>query len=375
MTRATSYSRGLGCRVGFALRSCCVRTVGFAVIVAVVALAAGGSGRATASNSLAPGVYLDHALDLMQTNAVYTPTPGWKAVRAKAHNWWAVGATSPEGTYGAIRYVVEELRQAGDLHAGFYDPSQAKALDRLLRGSGTAPTPPPTVSLLEHRLGVISLPGVLSPPKSPSARRYARRALLRIARLGRNEHPCGWIIDLRNDTGGDIYPMFLAVGPILGNGRLIGFTAKRGRRVSISYRDGTLLNSTGANTVQALKVMPITPAGGTVQAPVKVMPIRPAPPVAVLTGPKTISAGEAVTVASHGRPNTRSFGLATAGAPNSPVIYHLADGAAAVVSVALDVDRQGHIYKHAIAPDVTSADAQAAAQKWLLSTTACTRTH
>jgi carboxyl-terminal processing protease len=336
-----------------------VRTVGFALIVSVVALAAGGSGRTAAPNPLAPGVYLNHALDLMRANAVYTPTPGWKAVNAKAHNWWAAGATTPEGTYGAIRYVVERLRQAGDLHAAFFDPSQIKQFDRLVRRSGKAATPPPTVSLLDRRLGVVSLPGIISPPKSPSARRYARRALSAISALERKDHPCGWIVDLRGDTGGDMGPMLLGVGPILGNGRLIGFAYRTSRRVFVSYRDSTLSYS-GGYTVRAL---------------VTVASILPAPPVAVLIGPMTISAGEAVTVAFRGRPHTRSFGLPTAGAPNGPVIYRLADGAAVRVSVALDVDRQGHVYKHAIDPDVTSVDADAAAQKWLLSTSACSRTH
>ena len=294
----------------------------------------------------------------MKTNAVYTPATGWKAVIVEARKV-AVSASTPEGTYDPIRYVVEQLRQAGDVHAAFFDPSQNKAYHRLVRSSGTAPTPPPAVSLLDRRLGVISLPGIISLPKTSSARRYARRGLLAISALERKDHPCGWIVDLRNDTGGDMGPMLLGVGPILGNGRLIRFTNRTSRRVFVSYRDGTLSYS----------------GGYVVRAPVKVAPIAPAPPVAVLTGPMTISSGEAVTIAFRGRPHTRSFGLPTAGAPNSPVLYRLADGAAVRVSVWLDIDRQGHVYKRPIDPDVTSVDAEAAAEKWLLSTKACSRTH
>jgi carboxyl-terminal processing protease len=328
------------------------------MVVSVVALAACGSGRTAAPNPLAPAVYLNHALDLMRKHAVYTPTSGWKAVIAESRKM-ALSASAPEGTYGPIRYVVEQLRGAGDLHAAFFYPAQVKEFDRLVGSSGTAPTPPPTVSLLDHRLGMISLPGIVSPPKSPSARRYVSRALSAISALERKDHPCGWIVDLRGNTGGDMYPMLLGVGPVLGNGRLIGFAFRTSRRVIVSYRDGVLASSDG----------------NTVQAPVREAPITPAPPVAVLIGPMTVSSGEAVTVAFRGRPRSRSFGLPTAGAPNSPVMYHLADGAGVRVSVALDVDRQGHVYRRPIDPDVTSVDAEAAAQTWLLSTTACTRTH
>jgi carboxyl-terminal processing protease len=328
------------------------------MVASVLALAACGSGRTAAPNPLAPGVYLNHALDLVRKHAVYRPASGWKTVIAEGHRM-AISASAPEDTYGPIRYVVEQLRGGGDLHAAFFDPAQAKEFDRLVGASGAAPTPPPTVSLLDHRLGVISLPGIVSPPKSPSARRYVSRALSAISALERKDHPCGWIVDLRGDTGGDMYPMLLGVGPVLGNGRLIGFAFRTSRRVFVSYRDGVLTSSDG----------------NTVQAPVKEAPITPAPPVAVLIGPMTVSSGEAVTVAFRGRPHSRSFGLPTVGAPNSPVLYRLADGAAVRVSVALDVDRQGHVYNGPIDPDLTSVDPEAAAQGWLLSTTACSRAH
>ncbi len=73
--------------------------------------------------------------------------------------------------------------------------------------------------------------------------------------------------------------------------------------------------------------------------------------VAVLTGPRTASSGEAVTIAFRGRPRTRSFGLPTAGLSTSNQGYALPDGAMIFVTTAVEADRTGTRYGHAIAPD------------------------
>ena len=75
------------------------------------------------------------------------------------------------------------------------------------------------------------------------------------------------------------------------------------------------------------------------------------PPVAVLTGPKTASAGEAIVVAFRGRPSTRSFGEPTAGVPTANQGFRLSDGALLVLTVAVDADRTGRTYDSTIPPD------------------------
>ena len=61
---------------------------------------------------------------------------------------------------------------------------------------------------------------------------------------------------------------------------------------------------------------------------------RPMPPVDVLTGPRTASAGEAVAIAFRGRPDTRSFGEPTFGVPTANAPYLLSDGALVVLTTA-----------------------------------------
>jgi C-terminal processing protease CtpA/Prc len=63
--------------------------------------------------------------------------------------------------------------------------------------------------------------------------------------------------------------------------------------------------------------------------------------VAVITGPRTFSSGEAVTVAFRERPRTRSFGLPTGGLSTTNAGFPLPDGSAIYLTVAVDADRTG----------------------------------
>ena len=151
-----------------------------------------------------------------------------------------------------------------------------------------------------------------------------------------------------------MFPMLLRVGPILGTGRVLGFVNKEGNRNYVTYQESAILID-----------------GHRVSAPVKLADFKPAPAVAVLAGPNTASAGEAVLIAFRGRPQTRSFGATTSGLPNSPSFYHLSDGAAIMFSTSLDVDRRGTVYKEAVPPDVPTRSPVPAAQRWLATTPSC----
>jgi C-terminal processing protease CtpA/Prc len=101
--------------------------------------------------------------------------------------------------------------------------------------------------------------------------------------------------------------------------------------------------------------------------------------VAVLTGPRTASSGEAVTISFIGRPRTRSFGLATAGLSTANSGFLLPDSSMIQLTVSVEADRNGRRYGEKIEPDETipaslieGADPQMdRAIAWLKSQPAC----
>src|SRR5262249_27262645 len=52
--------------------------------------------------------------------------------------------------------------------------------------------------------------------------------------------PQGWVVDLRGNIGGDMWPMLAGIGPILGEGGVGAFVGKGDKRKWV-YRDGRAL--------------------------------------------------------------------------------------------------------------------------------------
>src|SRR6476469_2017721 len=158
---------------------------------------------------------------------------------------------------------------------------------------------------------------------------------------------CGWVLDLRPNTGGNMWPMIAGLKAFLGGGGL-----------------GTFESLTGASPSW------VAGQGVGVEPPSRLAALESAW-VAVLTGPKTGSSGEAVTIAFRGRPRTRSFGLPTAGLSTANGTFPLSDGAMILLTTAIEVDRTGRRYGDKIDPDEPQeaagprADPIAAASAWL----------
>ena len=155
---------------------------------------------------------------------------------------------------------------------------------------------------------------------------------------------CGWIIDLRRNSSGDIWSYIAAIGPILGEGDVGGFTYLDGTRELWTYKGGKVFwadierdESLVEGTVYELN--------------------HPIPPVALLTSHATMAAGELAVVTFKGRSNVRMFGELTNGSPF--LVFHtgLSDGSFLGVSGAYAMDRIGHVYDGPMTPDeVVSTD-------------------
>jgi C-terminal processing protease CtpA/Prc len=165
------------------------------------------------------------------------------------------------------------------------------------------------------------------------AAQYVTAAHALVGALDRDAR--GWIVDLRQNLGGDLYLMIAAAGPILGEGDLGGLVDARGVRRPWSYRRrGVFVGRKRRVSVRAIDAVRSATA-----------------PVAILTSRLTASAGEAVAVAFSGRARTRRFGEATAGVPTGLEDKTLADGALVRCSTAVFADRTGRRYHGPIDPD------------------------
>lgn len=153
---------------------------------------------------------------------------------------------------------------------------------------------------------------------------------------------CGYILDLRGNVGGNIWPMLTGLSGLLGDGPQGLFRDAQGRDTAFArLRDGQAVIAEGD-------------AAGTVmsQAPAwRPLPERLEAPVAVLIDDATASSGEGVALAFVGRPATRSFGGRTYGVASANDGFPLSDGVNLVITVAMMRDRDGRTYPQGLSPD------------------------
>jgi C-terminal processing protease CtpA/Prc len=170
--------------------------------------------------------------------------------------------------------------------------------------------------------------------------RYSEKLQRIIAELD-SAQPSGWVVDLRGNVGGNMWPMLAGIGPVLGESlNLGGFLDISGAIATWSYHDGIAGLSINGN--ESAQTGPL---------PGKPYRLRATPAVAVLVDSATGSSGEAVAIAFRGRARTRFFGGRTGGFSTVNQFFALADGAILNITVGVDIDRSGKVYLDGVSPD------------------------
>lgn len=343
-----------------------------AVLVGVALLAVAPS-VARAQEGVAPeaGAYLARALAAMQANYYLADAVDWPAVYERAFRE-ASGAEVAADTYGAIRGALAELSHS---FAQFSEEALAAEDARLLSRGLSRPEPPaasgtgspfsdrrdPEVSAIPYGDDVLGHVVIPAFGGSPAASTRFAQALQDGIKATHEAGACGWIVDLRGNGGGNMWPMLVGVGPVLGEGILGSFQVAGRHAGNWFYRDGVSGTEGAAGFVGARL------SGAAFR-------LETAPPVAVLIDGGTGSSGEATAIAFKGREHTRFFGTPSAGYSTSTQGFPMGDGVNLVVAVGVDVDRDGTPYPAEVRPDVAVTYAQTssgtdtqlgAASEWL----------
>lgn len=217
-------------------------------------------------------------------------------------------------------------------------------------------------------IGWISVPYFKEDSTAPSSVRNQQRVTF--ARLLQSQlkaedatNRCGWIVDLRANQGGNMWPMLVGVAPLLA-------TDPRNKEVIGAFNIGA---TNQIWSIQTGQVLLDARAPVELDSPAYVLR-HPAPPVAVLLGPATGSSGEMLALAFRGRPATRSFGKPTAGYSTANMPTPLPDGSMLLLTGSVAVDRNLKGDGGKLKPDVTvgdTEDATRAARSWLIEQPSC----
>lgn len=274
-----------------------------------------------------PLAYTLSIVDLVQGRSLFAGRIDWPQLRLSAQtsvvDWFTA--------HDFITLLITMLHAAGDNHSMYLSPAADAGMAAIRQGT-------PSGRRLSGGVGYVQLPGVWA--DETAIERYVRETHSVIAKIG-PAPACGWIVDLRNNNGGDVYPMIQGVSPLLGNGRIFGFRYPSGQQDWVSLKDGAVDQN-------GIEVIPSV-TGGPASSP----DIGSAP-VAVLIGPHTASSGELTAIAFIGRPATRLFGAQTGGYTTGNMGYQLFDGYLLLLAGVYDTVRNGTVYGHGVTPDETT---------------------
>lgn len=233
----------------------------------------------------------------------------------------------------AINYLLESLRPFGDEHSFLMKVEELRNWEK--EGSQVTKIENPSFRVIDQCGYIIVPPFHGGNPQSMLA--YADSLQQGIQQLY-NSGIKGWIVDLRQNTGGNMAPMIAGLGPLFSSEKLGSLIAVDGKPNAWYYIKG--------------KYYWDDDAGWKVTEPVE-LPTKL--PIAVLTGYQTGSSGEAVVVSFIGNEKARSFGGPTWGLTTGNGSFTLKDGSQIFLAATVMADRNGKQYRSSIEPDVTLA--------------------
>ncbi len=149
-----------------------------------------------------------------------------------------------------------------------------------------------------------------------------------------NDSLLGWVIDLRGNTGGDMWPMLTGLGPLLGDSIIGHFKDPDEKYIKWKYYDGKTL-------IDNEKIIATSD-------PYDIK--NKNPKIVVWINKMTASSGEAVAIAFKGKSNTYFIGEPTCGLTTANQSYIFSDGSKLVLTVASFADRNMNEYS-CIEPD------------------------
>lgn len=289
-------------------------------------------------------IYIDEFKNIIKKNSIFKDKINWSSLENNLQKI-SKGMETVDETAPAVQYIMKNLKEAGDNHS-FIDSKEN--FDKKSTSNPTAIEP--ESQLLDQNIGYIMVPRFSSLNKEVGSS-FAEKIQKMIRKLD-TDHPIkGWIVDLRKNMGGNMYPMIAGLGPLTGEG-VLGYFVDGMKKTPWKYANGTC----GAITVPNPYVLK-----------------DPKAKIAVLMGPRTASSGEATAISFIGKDNVKTFGQPSGGYTSANRGFKLSDGRNLLLAVSYEMDKNGKEYKEKIQPDIPVAPSEnantdaelAAAIQWI----------
>jgi len=291
--------------------------------------------------------FIKEVSKIIKENSIYTDSLNWKEIGTEA-NLLPLSDTDSINQVVLIQFFTDKLRQAGDKHSFFLTKKTTSDLrqNRKMQQSKGV--------YLGEGVGLIKVPPYMTFEPTEDVE-FANTIRAEIKKMDAAYNIVGWMVDLRQNTGGNMWPMLAGLNALIDDGTIGYFVSPTSKRkVSWVSQNGQI--SFSKRKVDDYKIK------------------NTKTKIAVLIDTLTASSGEMTAISLIGLPNVRVFGMPSAGYTTANATFRLSDGTQLFLAASYVADRTEKPYLDKIIPDVvidnnpnTTLDKTVeSARKWLL---------
>lgn len=271
--------------------------------------------------------YLSGVIDTLSTHSLRKDSVNFRSLKKQALKI-AGPARNPADCHLAVTYLLAELH---DHHSFFMTPEEVKSWE----GNGESNP----ADLVYPKSEIIADCGYIWVPYfhggDPKRILAYADSLQHILRNLDKSNIKGWIVDLRDNTGGNMGPMIAGLGPLFTGEKL-----------------GCLFDVNGGSECWTYKDDAFGWDGRREITPTHPVTLPHARPIAVLISNQTGSSGEIVAISFVGNGKTRLFGQPTWGLTTGNGNFDLPDGARMMLASTIMADRNGKRFFGPVPPDM-----------------------
>jgi hypothetical protein len=286
--------------------------------------------------------------NIIKSNSLFSDSLNWNQISEEL-------VALPLGKNDSINrktifdYFIKKLRSAGDKHSLFLTQASINSYTT----KNLEPKQPES-KYLGSGIGLIKVPKCMTFDYKKD-RDFANSIRYQIKKIDTENEIIGWVIDLRNNGGGNMWPMIAGLNAIVEDG-IVGYTVGTSNNKEKVWKAQNGKINFSKEVTDTYKVKKLSNK------------------IAVLIDSMTGSSGEMTAISFIGLPNVKLFGQPSAGYTTANSTLYLSDGSQLYLATNFVADRTHKSYPTKIIPDVlvggqknvNNDETLEAAKKWVL---------
>ncbi len=264
---------------------------------------------------------------IIKKNSLFSDSLNWKNIEAenKGLVYNDNNANNVEIIYD---FYTKKLREIGDKHSFFISSKQINEISK------ATVSELPQGEYLGNGIGWVKVPRLMTFDENKDIQ-FADTIRSIIEKIDTDNTITGWIVDLRHNGGGNMWPMIAGLNALIDDATA-GYFVQGKYKVPWSNKNGTINGKPKPINTYKIKNNKVK--------------------IAVLFDSNTGSSGEMTAVSFLGLPNVKSFGQKSAGYTTANYTFRLSNGGQLLLARTYIMDRTGKSYKGEITPDLMVPD-------------------